>query len=219
MPGEPSKFITPMEKLRFVCMEECYCDSGERSQRARLRNLSGSGAFVRTADPFPAGDRFRLRFPLAGKRIETTALVRHAELGYGMGVQFLEIRPGEREVLEKALSALRERLGPAAFARVRRAPRVQHSVAVRLQGKTLVGTRFSEQAETLDVSDTGARLLWPTRVEPAQSLTLKSTRNGGGSWAQFRIVWRGQAGTLVADQIGLEQTLIDFWGIHDLTRD
>ena len=216
---EPSESKSGIGKRRLVCMEECFCDSGERSLQGRLRDLSMDGAFLRTADPFPVGKQVRLKFRLEEKVLEVTGAVRHSELGYGMGIQFLEIPTGQRKILETYLSALLERLGNAAYSRARRAPRIEHRALVRVRGETMEGKRFSEDAETLDVSEIGARLLMPTKVVPGQLLALQVVSDSGGSWAQFRIVWQGKAGTPLEANVGLERILIDLWGIHNLTRE
>lgn len=217
MRSELSQPNASIEKRRLICTEECYCESGERSVRARLRDLSGQGAFVRTADPFPIGDRLHLKFQLEGKWVKATGVVRHSELGYGMGIQFLAIQPGHRQTLESYLSALRHRLGSAAYSRVRRVPRITYRAKVRVRGKNAEGKRFSEDAETLDVSEIGARLMLRNRVSPGELLALQVVSNGGGSWAQFRIVWQGVPGTSLERDTGLEQTVVDLWGIYSLS--
>lgn len=217
MGAETGDLAGGIEKRRLVCTEECQCESGERSFRAKLRNLSGEGAFIRTGDPFSLGEEMFVRFRVAERRVEVAAIVRHSELGYGMGVQFLEIQPKHREALHDYLTSLLGRLGTAAYSRARRTPRITHSALVRIRGHTANGKRLAGTAETVDVSDIGARLLMSERVNPGELLALQVVSDGGSSWAQLRIVWQGREGTPVHDHIGLEQALVDLWGIHKLS--
>lgn len=202
-------------KHRLVCAEECWCESGERSLRARLRDLSTHGAFVRTPEPFPVGERLTLKFGLEGSRVEAPAIVRHSALGYGMGVEFLGLRARNRRVVHKYLTGLLERLGPAAYSRCRRAVRIVHRAPITVRGRDAEGQRFVEETETVDVSEIGARVVLRRRVLRGESVGLRVGSAGGGLWAQFRTVWQGMAGTSLEHHVGLELIFIDLWGIRE----
>ena len=204
------------QNYRLICTEECQCETGERSVRGRLRDLSGKGVFVRTASPFPVGDRLHLRFRVEGRWIEATGVVRHSELGYGMGIQFLVMQTKDQKFLEAYLSAHLDRLGSVAYSRTRRAPRINHRTLVRIWGKNAEGKRISEKTETIDVSEIGARIALGKPVSRGDLLALQVISDSGGSWAQFRVAWQGRSGTPLEGQAGLEQMFVDFWGIHDL---
>ncbi len=205
------------EKRRIVCKEECQCDSGDRSVRARLRDVSQEGVFVRTTDPFPIGERIHLGFQLEGKTVEATGMVRHSALGYGMGIEFLSMHEKYRRTIEEYVSAQIRRLRAAAYSRTRKASRTMFRTRVRVRGKTKNGEPFSEETETVDVSDIGARVLLTANVERGELLAVKALKQGG-AWAQFRTVWQGMPGTAMEKHTGLELSFVDLWGLHELGR-
>ena len=68
------------------------------------RDLSAGGCFVKTAAPLPKGSRIRLRIEHAG--VEFTAIGRVTDnvTAEGMGIEFIEMEPNNRVVLEKWLA-------------------------------------------------------------------------------------------------------------------
>lgn len=201
---------------RLICTEECRCETGERSLPARLRDLSGEGAFVRTVEPFPVGEPIRLHFKLQERPVEVTAVVRHSEGGYGMGIQFVIVQPRDREVLHRFLTSQLDRLGAGAYSRVRKAPRVSQLIPVRVQGRNAMGEPFSEDTKTVDVSDIGARVLLQNRVVRGEMLALVANAVRGPLWVQCRTAWQGALGRDLEQHVGLELSFVDLWGIHEL---
>ena len=64
-----------------------------------LRDLSEGGAFVETEQRFPIGSILNLRFklPAASHLISCTVSVRNLRGGAGLGVEFLDISPEDRQ--------------------------------------------------------------------------------------------------------------------------
>ncbi len=81
-------------------------------QKATTFNLSARGVFIQTAAPFQVGAQVILRFQLPGYEtpVKVTGQVvwRNADSGKrggtGMGVQFLDLTPGDREAIERHLA-------------------------------------------------------------------------------------------------------------------
>lgn len=71
-------------------------------------NLSETGAFIRTANPLAVGKELELR--LVGKRlpepIELTAIVRHQQMGLGMGVEFTQFQNAGQVRLKVLLASV-----------------------------------------------------------------------------------------------------------------
>ena len=204
---------------RVVCAEECTCESGEQSVRTRFRDLSAKGAYLRTSDPFHVGARVHLKFQLAGELLEATGIVRHSQIGYGMGIEFLLISPSHQEILCTHVSQTLVRLGAAAYSRARRASRVAHRAKVKIQGSNAEGRFFQEETETLDVSDIGARIVLLNHVLAGELLALQVMSAHGNARAQFRVVWQGAPGTSTEGQTGLELMFVDLWGLSRLSRE
>ena len=69
-----------------------------------IRDLSAGGCFVKTPVPLPKGTRIRVRIEHAGA--ESTAIGRVTDnvSAEGMGVEFIEMEPRDRAILDKWLA-------------------------------------------------------------------------------------------------------------------
>ena len=65
-----------------------------------LSNVSIGGAFIETGQAFPAGAIVGLRFALGSTFINSTVIVRNVYPGQGIGVQFLDLSPEDRNRLQ-----------------------------------------------------------------------------------------------------------------------
>lgn len=83
-------------------------DSLEHMLSEYLTNLSRSGAFIRTNEPWPVGTRLRLRFTVLADDPEilegVAEVVRVNERPRGMGVEFVELSEPSRRIIERVLS-------------------------------------------------------------------------------------------------------------------
>jgi PilZ domain len=68
------------------------------------RDLSAGGCFVKTAVPLPKGSRIRVRIEHAGAEFTATGRVTDNVTAEGMGIEFIEIEPSDRAILEKWLA-------------------------------------------------------------------------------------------------------------------
>ena len=80
-------------------------DLGSRNEQVLLtRDLSAGGCFIKTAAPLPKGSRVRVRIEHAGARFSAVARVTDNVSAEGMGVEFVEVEPDDRAVLQKWLA-------------------------------------------------------------------------------------------------------------------
>jgi len=133
-----------------------------------------------------------------------------------MGIEFLSVSAEHREILRSYVSKTLQRPGDAAYSRARRVPRIAHRVKVNIHSKDAEGKFFREHAETLDVSDAGARIVLQQRLLPGELLALQVVSVRASPWAQFRAVWQGAPTTPAEGHVGLELLFVDFWGLHKL---
>lgn len=80
-------------------------DLGSRQEQVLItRDLSAGGCFVKTAAPLATGTRVRVRIEHAGAEFTAVARVTGNVSSEGMGVEFIEMAPRDRAILEKWLS-------------------------------------------------------------------------------------------------------------------
>jgi len=68
------------------------------------RDLSAGGCFIKTLHPLPKGSRLRLRIRHAGARFTAIATVIDDLSEEGMGVEFIQLKPKDRAILQKWLA-------------------------------------------------------------------------------------------------------------------
>ncbi|MGH9565518.1 MAG: PilZ domain-containing protein [Candidatus Angelobacter sp.] len=83
--------------------------------QASIKNLSETGCLLTTNDPLPAGAKLRLTLQVAHYDVTVRAAVRHKVPRHGMGLEFSEIRKGDRQVLQYLLKKLTEQQFEQAF--------------------------------------------------------------------------------------------------------
>jgi uncharacterized protein (TIGR02266 family) len=83
-------------------------DSIESFINEYVSNLSKSGAFIRTRDPWPVGTRLRLRFTIVADDPEILEgmgeVVRVSERPRGMGVAFVELTDHSQKLIARLLT-------------------------------------------------------------------------------------------------------------------
>lgn len=75
---------------------------------ARTSDLSRTGCYIDTLEPFPSDSMLRIKFSHEGEDLEVNGTVRYVSPGLGMGVQF------EAQVLVRQLGILDRWLAVAA---------------------------------------------------------------------------------------------------------
>jgi hypothetical protein len=78
---------------------------GSRKEQVLItRDLSAGGCFVKTAVPLPKGSKIRIRIEHAGVELTGTGTVTDNVSSEGMGIEFVEMGPKDRAILEKWLA-------------------------------------------------------------------------------------------------------------------
>ena len=91
------------DRYSFAATTEVH-DLGSRNEQVLItRDLSAGGCFVKTAVPLPKGSRIRVRIAHAGADFTAIARVTNNVTTEGMGVEFIEMEPQDRALLEKWL--------------------------------------------------------------------------------------------------------------------
>ena len=94
--------------------------SGGSQKNAELKNLSEFGCLVETRETLAPGANFKMVLNVANYDLTLKGCVRHRTLKFGIGIEFQEIRKGDRQVLQYLLRRLNEQQKEAtpALARV-----------------------------------------------------------------------------------------------------
>jgi hypothetical protein len=87
----------------------------QRNSQAGVKNLSEMGCLLLTSNPLPAGSDLNLTLQVAQYDLTVKGAVRHALPHTSMGVEFSEIRKGDRQVLRFLLNRLTHQQFEQAF--------------------------------------------------------------------------------------------------------
>jgi hypothetical protein len=79
--------------------------AGTRSGAARVRVLALGGAFLETDQRLSVGDSMQLEIRTGLRKIQSTAVVRNIA-AYGAGVEFVHMKPRDRERLRRLITQL-----------------------------------------------------------------------------------------------------------------
>jgi hypothetical protein len=74
--------------------------------QASLKNLSERGCLVKSAAPFTSGSNIRLALHISNYQLTLKGEIRHAHPERGVGIQFTEIRRGDRPLLQYLIKSL-----------------------------------------------------------------------------------------------------------------
>ncbi len=80
--------------------------SNEHAITRRMNELSRGGCYVETMSPAPAGSAVRLDVVINGRILHLESIVRNSQLSYGMGLEFVNVAPAEREKLNQVIAEL-----------------------------------------------------------------------------------------------------------------
>ena len=100
-------------RYSFVAAAELIELPSEMGMRARTTDLSVTGCYVDSMNPFSAGTQVRLRVTHHEKTFEALGTVAHFQPGMGMGIAFTRIEPDQKVLLEKWLAELSGASSPA----------------------------------------------------------------------------------------------------------
>jgi hypothetical protein len=91
------------DRLSFGATAEVKELDSRKEQVSITRDLSAGGCFVKTAAPLPKGSRIRVRIEHGGAEFTAIGRVTDNVSAEGMGVEFIEMQPRDRALLEKWL--------------------------------------------------------------------------------------------------------------------
>jgi hypothetical protein len=74
-----------------------------------LKNMSEIGCLVLTKQLVPAGTELKVTLHVDEQKLTLKGLVRHAEPNVGLGIEFRQIRKGERQILQFLIRKLAEK--------------------------------------------------------------------------------------------------------------
>ena len=74
-----------------------------------LKNMSEIGCLVLTKEVLPAGTELKVTLHVDDQNLTLKGLVRHSERNVGLGIEFREIRKGERQILQFLIRKLAEK--------------------------------------------------------------------------------------------------------------
>jgi hypothetical protein len=80
-----------------------------RANYVVLKNMSEIGCLVLTEQVVPAGTELRVTLHVDDQKLTLKGQVRHAEPHVGLGIEFREIRKGERQILQFLIRKLAEK--------------------------------------------------------------------------------------------------------------
>jgi hypothetical protein len=86
-------------------MSVAWYGSGDQ-QVSRVKTLGMGGVFLSGSRVKPIGTSLRLVFQVPGGIVQAEAIVRSVSPGEGMGVEFTEMNPQDRVLLERLLKRL-----------------------------------------------------------------------------------------------------------------
>lgn len=94
------------ERFPFIVTAQAEeIESGARLP-ARTSDLSLTGCFLDTMNPFPAGTHVRIRMTQHEQTVEALGVVAYAQMGMGMGVAFKELDANAARMLQQWLADL-----------------------------------------------------------------------------------------------------------------
>jgi len=100
---------TPRRQYRRVkLVTEIRCQTADRDETMVVRQVSEGGMFINVQFPLPVDAEMSLAFQLhpAHPVITCHARARYSRLGWGMGIQFLDLKAEAREMIREYVDAI-----------------------------------------------------------------------------------------------------------------
>jgi hypothetical protein len=88
----------------LVLGAEIFDEKSRTKANARTTDVSRTGCYLDTMNPFITGAVIRLKLTLDGETFESRGRVAYTAQGMGMGIAFLEPDPGQIAILERWLA-------------------------------------------------------------------------------------------------------------------
>jgi hypothetical protein len=169
---DDQRILIPMIERRatrfnFGAIAEVVDLDSRREVVAVTRDLSLSGAFVKTWEPFSSGTQVRIRLTALGTTFAATGKVTGNVTPEGMGVEFVEISPTNHSILEEWLGIRKIALPGVSDDRLIR------TIPVLVSGYLSTGA-FFEETETRLITPERALLPLQAAVSQGQEVQLKN---------------------------------------------
>ena len=87
------------KRISYICEIQCE-GQGIKQLNTRINDISVTGLFIDSISCLPAGSTLKMKFSIMGVPLEVEGEVRHSIPQSGMGIQFTNLRPDQREVIE-----------------------------------------------------------------------------------------------------------------------
>jgi hypothetical protein len=88
------------KRVSYLCEVECQ-GAGASRMNTRINDLSTTGVFVDSMTSFPEGTILTIKFKLRDTEITVNGEVRYCMPQIGMGIQFIDLRPELRDLIEQ----------------------------------------------------------------------------------------------------------------------
>ena len=155
-----------MTRYDFGAIAEVIDLDSRQDVIAVTRDLSVYGCFVKIRTPFPAGTEVRVRIAYAGSDFAAVGMVTDNVSSEGMGIEFFEIGPKDRAIIEAWLgvTAMGNDEGPVAQGR-----RLKNRLCRHEQEPRVTSIDRKPKADRPRISANGslepAGILWHLRNE------------------------------------------------------
>jgi hypothetical protein len=103
-PGEAERRISDRHPFTATA-DVVELASGARFS-TRTTDLGPGGCFVDTIVPFPIGAEVRITIRKAKTKVEAAGVVVYSQTGLGMGIEFVTLKPDQRQALDLWLAEL-----------------------------------------------------------------------------------------------------------------
>jgi DNA-binding response OmpR family regulator len=178
------------------------------------RDLSQSGCFLKTTEPFAEGAEVRVRIRHSGADFAALGKVTSDLTPEGMGIEFLEIEPKDQATLEAWLGIASTKEAGSESSSPKTDVRLIRAIPIIVSGQLSTGT-FSEETETQIITPEAAVLFLSTAVSAGQLVRVKNRLTRMEQ--DCRIVFVGptqEEDTAKLLAIEFLKSVPNFWGIE-----
>lgn len=181
------------KQRRILYPQDVQCETEAGNFTRRSSDLSSGGMFVDSLTILPPNSLMKIRFrlPDSDKPIEVSARVLYVRENIGAGVQFLGMKPVDRDRIESLIDRVLE--NRQAFADVAASRRVLVDLPVNISWTEKDGKENQGMATIESLAKHGARIRTNQPIEANIAITLSLP---DGSRADARVIWeyKGEAG-------------------------
>jgi hypothetical protein len=104
-PGRKERRKFPRQPIPFQ-IEVRDGQYGDAPMRTRTADIAGSGCYIETLLPLPAGKTLMVTFWLDGESVHTSAIVRTCDRGVGMGIEFTGLDQAAQKKLQRQVESI-----------------------------------------------------------------------------------------------------------------